>query len=166
RGPADGTDLGGGLAGLLRIDADDKDLRLLRGRHRHAFGDRVVYLVGVAELEIEVPALHRRAVADAGDLQLALVTLSDPGDELGGQRAIGTPHGAGALAIVHGIDRQLVRLDFGRDIAVQDELELALRALHLEGLALDIGGNPRRDRDRLLSDTRHGSIPFVSASLH
>ena len=35
---------------------------------------------------------------------------------------------------------------------MHDDLQGALRALHLDGLALDVGGNAGRDRDRFFAD--------------
>ena len=109
--------------------------------------------MGVAELEVQVLALHRGAIADAVDFELLLVALGDAGDQLGDERAIGPPHRARALGLALGSTVTPPASDLGGDVVVQDELQGALGALHLDGLALDIGGDARRDGDRLFSDT-------------
>src|SRR5258708_3665387 len=62
-----GPDLGRDLADLLLVDAGDDDLGRLRGRDLDAGRNRIVDLVAVAERELQVLALDRRAIADAGD---------------------------------------------------------------------------------------------------
>src|SRR5678815_604692 len=71
----DGADLGAHLAELLAVDALDDDFRLARAFHRDAFRDREVHRVREAEREVQHLALHRGAVADAHELELALVAL-------------------------------------------------------------------------------------------
>jgi hypothetical protein len=44
-------------------------------------------------------------------------------------------------------------LELHLDVVMHDELKLALRPLHLDGLSIDGRGNARRDRDRSLADT-------------
>jgi len=49
-------------------------------RHdRDPFGDRIDHIMAVAELKRRFLALHRRAVADAGDLELLLEALGHAG---------------------------------------------------------------------------------------
>src|SRR5450759_3110283 len=63
------ADLGGDLADFLLVDAGDHDLGRLRRRDGDAFRDRKIHVVAEAKLQVKRPALHRGAVADAGDLQ-------------------------------------------------------------------------------------------------
>ncbi len=56
------------LANDLFVDTRDRDFRRLRRRDRDAGRDRIDDVVRVAELELQVLALHRRAVTDAVDL--------------------------------------------------------------------------------------------------
>src|SRR5262249_30583354 len=126
------------------------------------FRDREDDVVAVAELELQVLALQLSAIADAVDLELVLETLGDPLYEVRDQRPIGAPHGTRALGITLGVDVDPARFDLVGDVTVQRELQGALRPLHLDGLALDIGGDARGNGNGLFSDSRHGVIPFVS----
>src|SRR6267142_1309738 len=155
-------DLGRRLTDLLRIDAGDDDLGRLRHHDRDPLRNRIDDVVRIAELQLQILALQSGTIADAADLELALVALGDALDQLGHQGAIGPPHGARLLGLIARIDAHTAALELGRHVAVQNELQGALRAFHLDGLALDIGGHARRDGDRLFADTRHGVIPFVA----
>src|SRR5205085_5670923 len=64
------ADFRGHLADALRVAAHDGDLGRLRHRDRDAFRDRIDDVMAVAERELQALALHRGAVADAGDLEL------------------------------------------------------------------------------------------------
>src|SRR5579883_1792224 len=158
-GLAETADLGGDLADLLPVDAGDHHLGRLRRRDRDAGRDRVDHVVAVAERDLQVLALHRGAVADAVDLELALEALGDAGDEVRHQRARGAPHRARAFGLVARIDLDRALLQFGADVLGQHQLEGALRPLHLHGLPIDARGDAGRDRDRSLADTRHLSRP-------
>src|SRR6187397_206019 len=60
----------GNLADLLAVHALHHDLGLARRLDGDAFGHREVHRVREAEREVEALALHRRAVADADELEL------------------------------------------------------------------------------------------------
>src|SRR6201747_2536903 len=62
------ADLGGDLADALAVIARDDDLGRLRHRNRDAFRNRIDHVVAVTQRELQVLALQRCAVADAGDL--------------------------------------------------------------------------------------------------
>src|SRR5437764_13805152 len=66
------ADLGRDLSHLLAIDAADDDLGRPRRRDRDPFGDRIADLVAEPEQELQVLALHGRAITDAGDFQTLL----------------------------------------------------------------------------------------------
>src|SRR5690348_4894520 len=80
------ADLGGRLADHLLVGSLDEDLR----RRRHLEGDALARLdrdrVGVADVELEVGALERGAVADTLDLQLLLEALRDALDHVRDER--------------------------------------------------------------------------------
>src|SRR5215469_13886293 len=84
-----GADLGRDLADALDVAAGDGDFRRLRHRDLDAFRDRIDHVVAVAERELQVLALHRGAIADAGDLELLLEALGDALDEVRDLRACG-----------------------------------------------------------------------------
>src|SRR5581483_5097123 len=98
-GRPEGAQLGGHLADLLLIDAGDDNFGRLRRRDRDALRDRIVDVVRKAELEIELLALHRRAEADAVDLELLLEALGDAGDQVGDQGARRAPLRARTLGL-------------------------------------------------------------------
>ena len=91
-----GADFGRHLADLLAVDAGDHDLGRLRRHDRDAFRDRIDHVVAVAERELQVLALHRRAIADAGDFELALEALGDAGHRCCSGSAREVPHMARA----------------------------------------------------------------------
>src|SRR5215831_12440578 len=70
-----GADFRGDLADALDVVARHRDLGRLRHRDGDAFRDRVDDVVAVAQRELQVLALHRGTVADAGDFQLLLKAL-------------------------------------------------------------------------------------------
>src|SRR5678815_4683016 len=71
------ADVGGNLADLLHVRALDDDFRLARRFDGDALGRGVDDRVREAERQIQVLALRRRAIADADELELALVALAD-----------------------------------------------------------------------------------------
>src|SRR5690349_14360496 len=85
-GRANLADLGGRLADHLLVRSLDDDL----GRRRHFERDAGAWLdrdrVRVANGELEVGALERRAIADALDLELLLEALRDALDHVGHER--------------------------------------------------------------------------------
>src|SRR5215471_9804703 len=84
-----GADLGRNLTDALDVAAGDRDLGRLRHRDLDAFRDRIDHVMAVAERELQVLALHRGTVADAGDLELLLEALGDTVDQVGDLRARG-----------------------------------------------------------------------------
>src|SRR6185437_2556942 len=146
------ADFGRHLADLLLVDAGDDDLGRLRRRDRDALRDRIVDVVREAELQIELLALHRRAIADAGDLQLLLETLGHSGHQIGDLRARGAPQRARALALAARLDRDDALVELDRDVVGQHRLQGAFRPLHLDGLAFHVGGDAGGDRDRFVAD--------------
>ncbi len=147
------ADLGGDLADALDIVAGDDDLGRLRHRDRDAFRDRIDDIVAVAERELQVLALQCSAITDAGDLEFLLETLGDTGEQVRHLRARGTVKRACAVGLDPRGDLDCAVLELHFDIVVHDELKLAFRPLHLDGLPLDGRGNARRDRHRPLADT-------------
>src|SRR5262245_35653646 len=131
------TNLGRDLADLLPIDAADHDLGRTRGRDRDSLRDRIAHVVAEAERELQFLALHRRAVADAADLQPLLETLGDAGHEIVDQGARQSPHRARALGLGARRNHDAAVLHLGHDVVVQHDLERALRPLHLDLLTLD-----------------------------
>jgi len=103
--------------------------------------------VAVAERELQVLALQSRAVADAGDFQLLLEALGDALDEVRDLGTRGAVQRLRTLGFEARRDADHVVLQLHRHVVVHDELKGALRALHLDGLTLDIRGNARGDRD-------------------
>src|SRR5262245_38983515 len=67
----------GDLADLLHVGALDDDFRLARRLDGDALGRRVDDRVRKAERQVQVLALRSRAIADADELELALVALAD-----------------------------------------------------------------------------------------
>src|SRR4051795_914742 len=76
------ADFRGDLADALDVIARHGDLGWLRDRDGDAFRDRVDDVVTVTQRELQVLALHRGPITDAGDLQLLLETLGDARNEV------------------------------------------------------------------------------------
>src|SRR5919107_5167127 len=87
-GLAPATDLGRDLTDLLLVDAADLDRVRVGSLDVDAFGDRVVDVVAVAELQAQVLALGRGTIADAGDLQHLGEAFGDTGHEVVDERAL------------------------------------------------------------------------------
>src|SRR4029453_4125093 len=66
---------------------------------------------------------------------------------------------AGALGLKARIDLDPALVHGGLDVVVQHELQRALRALDLDGLAFDVGGDAGRHQNWFLTDTGHGVFP-------
>src|SRR5690606_2226102 len=105
-------DLRGHLPHLLLVDAGDDDFRRLRAGDLNALRNGIGDVVAIAELKLEILPLHRRAIADAGNLELLGETLGDAGDQIGHHGPRHAPHGARFLGILaHGdLDAAIFKL--------------------------------------------------------
>src|SRR3569623_562722 len=152
---AEAADLGRDLADLLLVDAGDDDLGRLRRRDRDALRDRIVDVVRIAELQVELLALNRRAITDTVDLEPLFEALGHAVDQVADERARGAPLRQSALGLLTRLDLDRSLVHRHRDVVVQRELKSAFRALHLDGLAFHVGGGAGRDGDGFFADTRH-----------
>ena len=152
---ADLADLGGRLAHHLLVGALDDDL----GRGGNLEGDAGARLdrdrVRVADLELEIGALERGAVADALDLEALLEALRDALDHVRDERAR-EPVERAVLAALgrtrHGDDALVLRdLHPLRDLL----LERAERAGHGHAARLQLNGHAGRDFDGSFADSTH-----------
>src|SRR5438094_4719924 len=80
------ADLGGDVADLRLIDAGHHNLGRFWRRHRNAFGDREVYVVGKPELQLQRLALYGGAKTDTGNLQLLFEAFGHARHQVGDQR--------------------------------------------------------------------------------
>src|SRR5207253_263238 len=112
--------LGGGLPDLLLVDPLDDDLR----RDRHLEADPRPRLdqdgMRIPDRELEVFTAHRRAVADALELEALLEALRDALDHVRDERAREPVQGAVLAAVGRALDDQLavllLDLDPDRDL--------------------------------------------------
>src|SRR6185369_1065301 len=87
------ADLGGNLSDLLPVSACDGDGGLLfADLDRDPFGDRILDVVAVAELQVQVLAFEIGAITDAVDLEIAREPGRHAADAGGDERAAGAPH--------------------------------------------------------------------------
>ena len=114
--------------------------------------------MAIAERKVEVLALDRRLVADAGDLELLLEALGHTDDQVVDARTAGAPERAGALGLGPRINDDGVALEFHGHIVRNHEAELALGTLDRNLLAFDLRGCTGRDIDRFLADLRHENL--------
>jgi hypothetical protein len=120
---------------------------------RDPLRDLVDHVVAVTERELQVLALHRGAVTDAGDFELLLEALGDAFDQIRDLGASGTVQRPRAIGLDPRVHLDLAALELHFNVAMNDELKLALRPLHLDGLPIDGRGNARRHRHWPLADT-------------
>ena len=110
--------------------------------------------MGVADGELEVFALQRRAVADALDLKALLEARGDALDHVGDQRAR-QPVECAVLAAVGGaLDEQLLVLLGDLDVAVDALAQFAFGAVDADALGVDRDRHAGRQGDGLSSDPR------------
>src|SRR5262249_37523768 len=143
-GRPESPDLRRDLPDLLPVDAADHNLGHLWNSDRDPVRNRVDDVVTEPELDLQVLALQCRAIADAADLQLFLKPLRDALDQIGDERAMRAPHRSRTIGFVARIDTDLPGLDLRRNFVIHHDLKGALRTLHLDGLAFDIGSYPCR----------------------
>jgi len=102
------------------------------------------------ELEVRAPQLH--AVADAVDLELALVALRDALHQVVEQRARQAVQRAALPLVVGALDREHALVERDRDRLVDLVAQGALRALDRDVLPVDGDVDARRHGDRGLAD--------------
>src|SRR5581483_365179 len=155
-------DLGGRLADHLLVDAAHDDLR----RHRHLERDALARLdlhrVRVADLQLEVGARERGAVADALNLEALLEAVRHALDHVRDQRARETVQRAILAAL--GRARHGDRAVLGRDLHPLRDLlaQLALRPGHGHAARVDRDDDAGGDFDGLSADTTHALLPDVA----
>src|SRR5690606_19659008 len=101
---AERTNLRRNLTNTLRIDAGDRNRRGALGLDLNVRRDRIDHVMAVAELQLQVPALDRGAIADAVDLEHLREALTDARDQALREAAIGAPHHPRPLGIRTGLD--------------------------------------------------------------
>src|SRR3972149_7857866 len=155
-GLADLADVGGNLADLLLVVAAHNDRCGGRGLELDPLGRNHVHRVGVSDLDLEVVALHRGAVADAHDRQALLVALGHALDHVRDQRA-GEPVQAAMASLVAGTlhtEHGVLAHDLHRRVDLLGER--ATRSLHgHHGVIAHDDVDPARDLDGLLADPTH-----------
>ena len=109
--------------------------------------------MAVAQRELQVLALQSGAVSDAGDLQLLLETLGDASHQVRNLRARRAIHRLRPVGLDPGRDVDRAVFELHLDVVMHDELKLAFRPLHFDGLPFDGRGNARGDRHRPLANT-------------
>src|SRR6185312_6948520 len=132
------------LADFLAVGADDGNFRRLRRRDRDPLRDRIEHVVRIAERKLQVLALNGRTITDAVDFEFLLVALGHAFDEVRDHRARHAPDRDVALGVAPLLDRDGILVEFRADFVGQRHRKLALRALHLDLLALHRGGDAGR----------------------
>src|SRR5262249_23120566 len=155
-GPAQLADLRRDLPHLLPVDPGDGDARLLVHGDLDAFGDAILDRVREAEREHDLVALDLRAIADADDVEVLAEALGHALDRVLRERARHAVEGPHLALVVHALAGELGPLELERDARGHRGLELALRALHLEGGLSDLDLHLLGHRDDLASYARHG----------
>src|ERR1700722_2928565 len=152
-GRAIAANFGGDLTHQLLVDPRHRNHGGLFRGDRDAGRDGIGHVMAEPELQIEVLALHRGAIADALNLQLLGEAGGDAGDQIVDQAAREAPHLRSALLVLVRRDRDAMVVDLGRDLAHQGDAEFALGPFDLDGLAVDRGGDAFGQCDRLFANT-------------
>ena len=109
-----------------------------------------------AELQLQVLGIGRRTVADAVDLEIDGEAVRHAAHHVVREVARRAPLHAGAAALGAWREDQRLTVPGDGHVVMDHERELAPLALDLEGLALEVDGDARRDDDRILANARHG----------
>src|SRR4029450_4728037 len=153
---APAADLGGNLADLLLVDAADLDRGVVGSLDVDAFRPGEIDIVAIAELQLQVPALGLRTLADAGDLQHLREARGDARHQVLHVGALHAPRGAVALRVDQRSDADFAFADLIlHEIVEQLHRKGPFGSLYGQGLALDGGRDARGHRDRLFTDARH-----------
>src|SRR4051794_10073234 len=131
----EGADLRGDLADALLVGAADRDAGRLVAPDLDVLRDREDDVVAVAQLQLQVLALHRRAIADAVDLQRLPEALRDTQHQVARQVAGGAPHHAGLLGFADRLDLDLAVLQADAHLVGERQAQLAELALGDQGAA-------------------------------
>ena len=143
------------LADLLLVDAGHDDFGRLRNSDGDANRRLIDDVVAEAECQLQVLALKRRAVTNAVDFELALVTVLNTLQDVFDHRAGHAPLRTSILGVVDRLYDNSVVFELHGDFVICDEEKFTLRALDGDLLAFDRGGHTSRNRNGLLTDTRH-----------
>src|SRR5262245_65525546 len=146
------ADFGRDVTNFLLVDSTHHYLRRLRRGNRDAFGDRKVHVVGKAELQLKCLALHRGAKAHACDLKLLFKAFGDARHYVGDQRARGTLHRAGPLALAARLELDRAFVHDDGYVVVDHDLKGAFRPLYFYRLAFNVGGDASRNCNRFIAD--------------
>ncbi len=120
--------------------------------------------MAVAELQLQLLSLNRRAVAYAADLQILAIPLSHAFDHVGHDGARHAPAGTGKLGFIARLDIDRAVFQLGDHVLGQHGLELALRALYRYVLTRHVHRDAGGYRYWFLTYTRHdvsGLFPII-----
>src|SRR6185437_4245334 len=149
-GLAEGADHRRGLPDPLTVGPGDGDLGRLLAGDLDVARDREDHIVAVAQLQHQVLALDRGAIAHALDLQVLGEAFGHAGDHVVDEGARRTPMDARALGLVARLHHHLAVLHRGADLAAQRQLERGG-----DGLPGDLDGDALRDGYGIFADARH-----------
>src|SRR5262245_19252941 len=152
-GRAVAADLPGDLPDALLVRALHHDLRLRRRLDRDALRRRVDHRVGEAERQVQVAALRLRAIADANELELALVAPGHAQHDVRQVRAQRTGVHQRLAAAFRRLDAQALRFLHDLEARPERQADRALGALHRDRVAGDRRGDTLRQRNRHSCDS-------------
>src|SRR5262245_16214664 len=158
-GRAEAADVRGDLADEGLVRAADREARGILHLDRDARRRIEMHGMAEAQLQHELLALHRRAIAGADDLQRLAEAGRDAGHHVRDLRAHGAERRVPRDLL--GAHLHFVPLDHDGGAGEDGVRQLRLGALHLHGAAGHRHGDPGRDRDGLLADSRHlDALPY------
>ncbi len=108
------------------------------------------------ELHLQHLGIGLGAVTDAVDLEIDREAIGHATDDVAHHVARRAPLHAGATAVGARLEDERIAFTGDRYVVMHGELQLAPLALGLEVLALEVDGDPGRNRNRIFADARHG----------
>src|SRR6266576_4336531 len=163
-GWSDGAQLRGHLSHELLVDAFDLHEHVVVDRDLDALGSVIRHRVRETNDELHAERLGLRLVADALNLERLREPLRHAVHPVGDERA-GEPVQRFVPALVRGAPHHDgVFLERQGELRMKRAADLALRALHGDRAALELGGDALGQRNRLPADARHGGYHTTASS--
>src|SRR5574337_732453 len=159
-GRTETANLGSDLPHNLLVGTLDEHFRLGRGLDADALGRIKHHRMGKAEAQAQRLALHRDAITDADQLELALVPRGHAGDHVGEQRTRRTTKHVVDAFVQADVDATVVDPDLHARQMVHGER--ALGALHRDAVAADDKFDTLGQGNGLLGYTRHCRTPYAT----
>src|SRR5258706_4420366 len=154
-------DAGRDLADELLVDADDREVRRILELEADSWRRIDLDLMAVAEVELELLADERRAIAHAVDLEALAVARRDPDDHVVHERPGEPMELLVHLLLARARDDDLVGLALDEHLGMELPRQGALGSLDRDVPAVDRDIDPGGNGDGHAADSGHLDLPDV-----